>query len=88
MSGTAPLPVLGPGAAQAEILPGLDAEEVADNGDEVLLARHGQPHHAPGVLLVDVGDALKDALHGCVRAGARAVLWRVITRHHLQSAMG
>src|SRR6266851_4012554 len=66
-------PVLGPPTEQAEVLPELHAEEVADDGDEVFVARDGQPHHAPGVLLVDVGDALMDALQGGrVRAGTCA----------------
>src|SRR5689334_11610964 len=83
------LPVLDPATAEAEVLAGLDAEEVADDSDEVLLARDRQPHHAPGVLLVDIRDALEGALqrrrvrvrgrHGFLRAsitrkGARGSL--------------
>jgi hypothetical protein len=48
--------------AQTQALAGLHTEQVADGGDEVLVARRHELHDAPSVLLVDEGDPLEDAL--------------------------
>jgi len=60
-----------PAAARAEALARLHAEQVADDRGEIPLAQDLQLHHAPGGLLVRVGDALEDAFEGRGRPRGR-----------------
>ena len=52
--------VLLPAAGQPQALPGLHGEEVADRGDQLALARHYQPHDAPGGLGIGEDDPLEN----------------------------
>jgi hypothetical protein len=58
------LGIVDPASAEAEVLPRLHAEQVADGGDQIAVSRHLEAHHAPGIFLIAEDDPLQHPFQG------------------------
>ena len=58
------LRVVDPGSGQAQVLPRLHPQQVADGRHQIAVPLHGQARHRPGILLVGEDDPLQHPFQG------------------------